>query len=458
MVSPILTNGAPSPQDRSGLLNLLVELDEAKATSLLASSEGSTPRLPSPITGLLLILRYDPVAVLKLVDKLWPSRLYPRSGPGRKQEDRLPLVCYLLPFCDAIHGGVFNLADVYRRLKADGEYRRECGYVDRLPSRSVLRKTSTVMARNWSLFQKCLLSPEDYEKVRSRLSRSVGGFSDGSSSGLDPSMLASELQVRGWTDGLPPLYRLEERLSSTLHLAGRPCGGFYGSPLSDDPVGADVEVPTLVEGGELKSSSGRYPRDWRGYNLAQTHEEADVKALLGGFCEIISFMEGRLLGPRGKGRPRWPLGNAVFADVLKVYRGVSSRRFQSPLREAAVRGYLRNGSAGNSSRGSDTCPDSSAGVSDYPKFNTVSELMRSDWLMPLLLELVSVTAAPLQHLETEFAIDGTGLSTRIFGRWLVEKPKAGSEDENSPDEAPVEVGAGEGMEFRMRRKMCGMIG
>ena len=303
------------------------------------------------------------------------------------------------------------------------------------------------MARNWSLFQACLLSPEDYEKVRGHTSRRVSGFSNNSRSGLDPSMLVSELQERGWTDGLPPLYRHEERLSSTLYPAGFPHVEGYESPSSDVPVGVDFEIPTSVEGGELKSPPGCYPRDWRGYNSAQTHEESDVKGLLGGFCEIISLIEGRLLGPRGKGRPRWPLGDVVLADVLKVYRGVSSRRFQSPLREAAVQGYLRNGSSCASSRRSNTGPDSSLEVSDYPKFNTVSELMRSDWLMPLLLELVSVTAAPLQHMETEFAIDGTGLSTRIFGRWLVEKPKAGSEDEGSPDGDPVEDGAGEGNEI-----------
>ncbi len=441
MVSPSLSGGAPSPQGRPGLLALLGGIDEAKAESLLASSKGSAPQLPSPITGLLLSLRYDPVAVLELVDKLWPYRLHPRSGPGRRQEDPLPLVCYLLPFCDAVHGGVINLANIYRRLKADKEYRRMCGYVDRLPSRSVLQKTSTVMVRNWSRFQECFLSPEDYEKVRRRTSRSLDGLSVRSSSGLDLSMLSDELQGRGWTDGLPPLYRFEERFFSMLHPVGLPHLEVCEFPSRDISVGVDVEVPTLVEVGKQKSSSGRYPRDWRAYNLAQTHEESDVKALLGGFCEIITYMENLLLGPRGKGRPRWSLGHVVFALVWKVYRCISSRRSQSPLREAAMQGYLGNSSLSSLSRGNGVVLDSPAGESEYLKFNTVSESMRSDWLMPLLLELVSVVAAPLRDLETVFALDSTGLSTRIFGRWLDDKPKKDSDEETSDGDEGGDAGS-----------------
>ena len=138
---PNISAGAEAPQHSRGLLNLLLEHDQGKVTSLLASSDGSSPRQPSPFTGRLLEMSYDPVEVLDLVDSIWPSRLHGHPGPGNKPKDPLPIVCYLLPFCDPEYGTVFNLAEVHRRLKADKEYRRECGYVDGIPSLSVFRNT-----------------------------------------------------------------------------------------------------------------------------------------------------------------------------------------------------------------------------------------------------------------------------------------------------------------------------
>ena len=70
-----ISGGALSPQHSRSLRNILLELDEAKATSLLASTEGSSPRLPSPFTGRLLNMHFDPVEVLELVDSIWPSRV-----------------------------------------------------------------------------------------------------------------------------------------------------------------------------------------------------------------------------------------------------------------------------------------------------------------------------------------------------------------------------------------------
>ena len=114
MVVPNISGGAEAPQQSRGLLSLLLGLDEAKATSLLASSEGSSPGRPSPFTGRLLKMNYDPVEVLDLVDSIWPSRLHGHPGRGKKPKDPLPIVCYLLPFCDPEYGTVFNLAEARR--------------------------------------------------------------------------------------------------------------------------------------------------------------------------------------------------------------------------------------------------------------------------------------------------------------------------------------------------------
>ncbi|MYC38688.1 MAG: transposase [Chloroflexi bacterium] len=127
----------------------------------------------------------------------------------------------------------------------------------------------------------------------------------------------------------------------------------------------------------------------------------------------------------------------------------SSRRLQSSLREAVEQGYLGSVRLHGSSAGSGIDSTPSAVMSDYLKFNTVSESMRSEWLTPLLLELVSVAAVPLRDLETVFAVDATGLSTRIYGRWLVEKPGGDSEDQSLDEpgeEAPVQADTDAGSE------------
>ena len=72
------------------------------------------------------------------------------------------------------------------------------------------------------------------------------------------------------------------------------------------------------------------------------------------------------------------------------------------------------------------------------------DYLKADWLTPILLELVSVVAGPLREVDTIFAIDGTGLSTRNYERWLdfrlSNRPLGGSgPDVDADDEPPVKV-------------------
>ena len=94
---------------------------------------------------------------------------------------------------------------------------------------------------------------------------------------------------------------------------------------------------------------------------------------------------------------------------MKAYSGLSSRRLESPLGESVDFGYLRNVASGNGVDG---------GFVRIPQFNTVCNFLRSEWLTPLLLELVTATALPLKGVEHVFAVDGTGCSTRWYDRWL----------------------------------------
>ena len=429
-----ISGGAPAPQHARGLLKILFEYDEAKAESLLSTSQGSNARLRSPFTGRLLKMGYDPVEVADVVNSIWPSRWQPRSGPGKRVEDRLPLVCYLLPLCDPDHGTVFNVMEAHRRLEADTDYRSECGYVNRVPGYRVLNSTAAAMVKDWPLFQACLLSSDDLEKVLSRIGRHVVGLPGESSSDLESSIFAPALRELGWNGNLPPLYRREGQISKesrVIRVVGRPRGRACKS--NRNSVDGEAGVSSASEGSVPGTSGKCYPRDWRAYNGAQTCEVFDVKALLGAYSDLINLMEIRALGPRGQGRPRFQLGHALFAAVLKIYSGLSSRRFEPHLIEAAEQGYLRSVPSSILSCGAGVDHPLSADPVCIPQFNTVSEFLRSEWLTPLLLELVTVTALPLRDVETNFSVDGTGLSTRIYQRWFDYKPAPGAGDEDGAD-------------------------
>ena len=364
-------------------------------------------------------------------------------------KDPLPLVCYLLPLCDPNHGTVANLSRAYRGLEADENYRRECGYADRLPSLSVFRKTAATLESNWSRFQGCVLSSNTLERLLGRVSRDFLGLSESRSSGLAVSTFFAELQELGWNGNLPPLYRMhrDEVVSRPAPRLVDPSTGIICGPGSGvGSADGDAGISAVSQGDVAKSSNKRYRRDWRAYNSAQACELSDAKALLGGLADLINLVEGRLLGPRGKGRPRCPLGHVAFATVWKAYTGLSSRRLHSALEEAVEQGYLRDAPSRISRHANGVGPIQSSGGSQIPRFNTVGDCLRADWLTPLLLELVSVVAGPLREVDTVFAIDGTGLSTRIYDRWLDVRPgnKPPSEedpvvDAGDPDQDGLEV-------------------
>ena len=411
MASYNISGSADALQPRGGLFKLLSELDEAQAESYLSSSEGASPRLRSPFSGLLLSLKYDPVEVLDLVDRIWPERVFGRPGSGRKSKDPLPIVCYLLPLCDAEYGVVFNLRDAYHRLEGDREYRSQCGYADSLPSESVFRKVAAEMRKSWKGFQACVLSPEALEALLARAGTDLLGHPGDSTVGEGSPLFDAELRELGWNGNLPPCFHGNDRACKVSRVVGLPrgrtCKSAVGANESDGPV-------SLVAPAGPKS----YGRDWKLYNGAQTHEVTEVKSLLGGLSDLINLMELICLGSHARRGRAFPLGHVVFATVLKAYSGLSSRRNESLLAECVEHGYLRNVPLFAFGNGVDAVPVSASETVRIPQFNTVSGYLRSEWLTPLLLELVTVTASPLRGLEREFAVDGTGWSTRWYDRWL----------------------------------------
>jgi len=136
-----------------------------------------------------------------------------------------------------------------------------------------------------------------------------------------------------------------------------------------------------------------YSQDWRNYTLAQTNEKQQFLTLLKDLCSTVPQPE------QGKGRPRLPLSDMIFAATFKVYSGFSARRFTGDI-EAALRDGL---------------------IDHAPNFNTTNRYLANPALTPILKSLIETSAAPLASVETDFAIDSTGFSTTTYDRWFDHK-------------------------------------
>ncbi len=135
-------------------------------------------------------------------------------------------------------------------------------------------------------------------------------------------------------------------------------------------------------------------RHWTAYNASQSEEKSRFVALLSDLCKTVPQPK-----QEGRGRPRLPLSNMVFASVYKVYVGFSSRRFTSDLREAFVDGHI------------DTTPH----------FNSVSRYLSDPALTDVLKDLITASSLPLKAIEADFAVDSSGFSTCRYVRWFNRK-------------------------------------
>ena len=182
-----------------------------------------------------------------------------------------------------------------------------------------------------------------------------------------------------------------------------------GSLLLDDATGASSGVDGVVKERRV------YTRDWPKYNGAQTHELGDVLELLDDICRLVDEIDvqERSCRQRGRGRARSPLGVMLFAMVYKAFIGQSARRIQSQLRVLAGAGYMPECGSSASVSGS-----AEARKRWVPCFNSINGYYGCEWLTPILLELITMSATAVRSLETDFTMDATGCSTASFARWV----------------------------------------
>jgi transposase len=162
--------------------------------------------------------------------------------------------------------------------------------------------------------------------------------------------------------------------------------------------GRDVDADGgVTETVTVKVRRKTYPqKDWSAYNASQVHQREYVERLLRDLCAGIPQPARK----PGAGRPPYPLSDAAFAAIMKVYTTLPCRLAEFDLHEAAARGHL--GTVGH--------------------YNFVQVFLRQPSTTALLESLVEQSAMPLRVIEDgQYAIDSTGFSTVLYDRWFDQK-------------------------------------
>ena len=134
----------------------------------------------------------------------------------------------------------------------------------------------------------------------------------------------------------------------------------------------------------------KYKQNWSAYNLSQTQELGLFVTILDELIEDSILIRKTL--PR-RGRPQLSTRDMLFACVLKTYFGKSMRRGASYLEPLKA-------------------------IRKAPHFTSIGNYFREDDLKPILKHLIETSATPLTGVEQDFAVDSSGFSTRLFGRWF----------------------------------------
>jgi hypothetical protein len=122
-----------------------------------------------------------------------------------------------------------------------------------------------------------------------------------------------------------------------------------------------------------------YAQAWNAYNEAQNVEVKLFDELLKDLVKAIPEPEQTM------GRPRLSLQESTFCAIQKVYSQLSSRRAHSLFQNATDKGQ----------------------ISHAPNFNQPSILFRNPEITPILHELVTLSALPVEGIEVDFAVDST---------------------------------------------------
>jgi len=144
---------------------------------------------------------------------------------------------------------------------------------------------------------------------------------------------------------------------------------------------------TTTEAAKVRVTYGQ--PNWSAYHKAQTCEKDE-------FCKLLKDLVANIPTPSqtGSGNRRLAMPDLLFGMAYKVYSGFSARRFMCDLRNASEQGHVGHAAS----------------------YNAILEAMQLEEVTPILHELIETSAKPLAAVETQFAVDSTGLGTQCFYR------------------------------------------
>ena len=155
------------------------------------------------------------------------------------------------------------------------------------------------------------------------------------------------------------------------------------------------KITTTGQGIKIETKRVTYPQAWHAYNLAENNEINLFDKLLKDLLENIEEPESR----KGAGRPALSLREQFFCSTQKVYSQLPSRRAKSLFNNAKDKGLLHKA----------------------PYANFVNKFFNREDITPILHKLIALSSAPLQGVETKFAIDSSGFRTTKFSEYCNEK-------------------------------------
>jgi len=141
-----------------------------------------------------------------------------------------------------------------------------------------------------------------------------------------------------------------------------------------------------------------YKQDWKAYNRAQTSEISVFDVLL---RDLVQNVEEPKRDSSLTGRKPLSLSDGLFCSIQKVYSQLSSRRAHTLYKNAEGKEQL--GKA--------------------PNFNAINKFLNREEIVPMLHELLMLSALPLKSVEKDFAVDSSGFRTTKFDDYCREKHK-----------------------------------
>lgn len=148
------------------------------------------------------------------------------------------------------------------------------------------------------------------------------------------------------------------------------------------------EVSTLEQDPTIKKPT--YKQNWSNYDKAQTTEKLKFMQLLNDITSNIEEPEYSF------GRPTLSQKDLFYSVIMKIYTTFSYRRFMSDIQIALDCQY----------------------ISKKPCYASISHFLQREDITNTLIQLVKMTASPLEPIEKNFAIDSTGFGTSQFQRWF----------------------------------------